>query len=313
MAAAMITVPLTICAKNEASSIRVCLTSLLESVRFAEVRHGLRIDPLVVLDDCTDETEAIVASLGVATRLSRGGKVEAQRAGLRPGPFQLFADADIAVEPQTLAALCVRMKTEPDLWIAMPRKLPLPPRRQTLLAQALYRYNATRGYSSQRRWFNGKLFAIRRWAVPNAAEVHARARTLAPDRLLELDRQMRVDDIFLSRAAAKAFGDKAFAEVEEGRIYFRAPETFAGMYAYYRRMRLEMERCDRLFPETARVGGADGHRNKDLLRPADWGWLGIFNLALILCRLRFTCLRIGTRYFARSPGPMWPAIEETKL
>jgi hypothetical protein len=305
------TIPLTITARDEERSIGACLDSLLEAAAFAERELAVTLDPVVVLDECTDRTAAIAQARGVRTLASRGGKVEAQRAALRGGAFHVFSDADITVERHALAALCSAMLADERLAIAMPRKLPVAPRRSTPLATALHAYNARRGWSSQRTWFSGKLFAIRRWSVPIAEELARRASALPASRFYDFAAPLRVDDVYLSRRAANDHGDAAFREVDAA-LHFRAPETWRGMYRYYRRMRRELERIDRLFPE---LHAPRQTRSPDLLAAAPPGerraWR-VFQLALAGCRIayraeRFACDRLGMP--ARNP---WPTIAETK-
>jgi glycosyltransferase involved in cell wall biosynthesis len=305
----VLTIPLTITARDEERAIGACLDSLLAAVAVAEREHAVAIDPLVVLDDCTDRTAAIAAARGVRTLASSGGKVEAQRAALRGGAFHIFSDADIVVEPTAIAALCAAMLANEQLAIAMPKKLPLPPRRATPLATALHAYNARRGWSSERAWFSGKLFAIRHWSAPSSRELATRAAGLPASRFYEYAAPLRVDDIYLSRRTVHDHGRDALREVD-ATIHFRAPESARGMYRYYRRMRRELERIDRLFPELPKQ-----HRTPDLLASAPpderRAWR-VFQLALAGCRLayraeRFACDRL--RMPARDP---WPAIAETK-
>lgn len=311
----MIRVPLTISAKNEASAIGPCLDSLMRSIGVAERTLPVAIDVCVVADDCTDDTVALARGRGVEVVQSTGGKVEAMRAGARPGPFQIFSDADIIVTPDTIGALCTAMIERSSLQVAFPPKTPLPPRRTDPLCRALYLYNLHRGFSSSRTWFSGKLFAIRTFDMPSRAEVQARARRLPIDRFYDYRAGMRVDDIFLSRAVLREHGPKALAETTEGTVWFRAPETFEGMYRYYRRMRLELERIDRLFPETRAVARRYGHRAPDLLPTASAGqrraWR-VFCAALLACKARYIAERW---YFARHSSNAcdpWPVVEETK-
>ena len=92
--------PLTVAAKNEEQSLGPCLDALLIAVRYA-AKQGIAFDLRVVLDDCTDDTEAVARARGVRTLRASGGKVEAQREGLREGlpagspdpPIGVFVDA----------------------------------------------------------------------------------------------------------------------------------------------------------------------------------------------------------------------------
>ena len=309
------TIPLTVAARNEERAIGACLASLRRAARFAEQHRPLRIAILVVLDRCTDGTAAVAARFPeVQIAAVAGGKIEAQRRGLRSGPFNLFADADIEISEETLLALCDAMTADPRVQIAFPPKAPLPTRRRTPLARALHAYNAARGYASGRSWFSGKLFAIRSWAIPTRAECTARARALRPSAFYAFDDGLRADDIFLSRQCLRQHGPAALRETA-GLVHFRAPETWEGMYQYYRRMRRELERTDALFPETHAVHAAFGRRTQDLLRHAPWSerrWHDLFRLALLACRARYRWERFSVDVLARPPGDPWPAVQESK-
>jgi hypothetical protein len=297
-------IPLTIAARNEERALGPCLDSYLRAIAIAEARLAVHIDPLVVLDDTVDGSAAIAASRGIPTIASTGGKVEAQRLGVRPGPFQLFGDADVIVAPDTLVALCTAMLDD-RVWVAVPDKRPLPPLRRTPLARALHVYNARRGFSSARAWFSGKLFAIRAWDAPDAAEIARRARALPPSRFHDFAAPLSVDDIYLSRRVVHDHGAASLRETA-GVVWFRAPETWLGMYRYYRRMRRELERIEQLFPEL----GAHDRREPDLLDAASASerraW-HVFHTALAVCRLAYRVERVVGRV-----SDPWPAIAETK-
>ena len=311
----MISIPLTIVARNEERAIGPSLDSLTIAIRQAERELPIRVDPLVVLDDCSDGTREEVERRGVPWITSTGGKVEGQRRGLREGAFQLFSDADIAVEPPTIAALCRVMLDEPEVQVAFPSRRPLEPRRRTPLARALYLYNRERGYSSQRTWFNGKLFAIRSWSVPEPSELLSRARRLTPSRFYDYAAGMRVDDIYLSRQVVLRHGVAALRETDTGCARFRAPETWLGMYRYYRRMRMELERLDRLFPETRDVHRRFGTRRPDRLAAAsvvERAYFALFRAALQTCRAVYRIERAYYERISSTPCDPWPPIPETK-
>jgi glycosyltransferase involved in cell wall biosynthesis len=307
-------VPVTIAAKNEQQCLGACLDALLASVRYAAAR-GIVCELLVVLDDCTDDTEAVARDRGVRTLRSSGGKVEAQRAGLREGPLCVFVDADVLVTPPTLAALVETMRARPGVVVAWPRRRPLPPRARGWLAWALHVYNRERGFSSQRTWFNGKCFAMRGWHVPTRAELAPRVARLPVDRFYDYAAGMRVDDIYLSRLVVAEGGPEALVETEEGCVVYRAPETWRGMYRYYRRMRMELERVSALFPELDAAAARFGARRADRLATAslaERAAYGAFTLALGVCRVGYRLERAYYQRFARTTCPAWPPVEETK-
>jgi len=309
------TIPLTVAARDEEASLGACLASLLAAARHAEQVRPVRFDVVVVLDGCTDGSAGVAARFPVSVLASDGGKIEAQRRGLRPGPFNVFSDADITVTDDTLLALWDEMTARPEVQIAFPPKQPLPPRRRSLLARALHRYNATGGYSSARTWFSGKLFAIRRWAIPDRAAVAARAAALPESRFHDYTDGLRADDIFLSRQCLMEHGLSALAETSRGIVHFRAPETWDGMYRYYRRLRRELDRTDALFPETRPVHARHGHRVQDLLPQAPFRERrlhDVFRLALAGCRARYRCERFAVDVLGWPAGDPWPAVVESK-
>lgn len=310
------TIPLAVTARDEARSIGACLDSLAVAIAIAEARCAIRIARLVVVDDSRDATAAIALARNWPIARSTGGKVEAQRAAQRPGPFQIFADADIAVAPDTLAELCAAMLADPARVVAVPPKYPRPPRRAwSPLARALHVYNARRGFSAQRTWFSGKLFAIRGWAIPDARAIAARAAALPPRPFVALAAPLRVDDIYLSRAIVHARGPGALHETAAGALWFRAPETLRGMYRYYRRMRRELERVDALFPELAPAARAYGTRRAEHAAEAPLGdraARAVFDVALAACRAAYRVERFAVDRLGVPAGDPWPAIAETK-
>jgi glycosyltransferase involved in cell wall biosynthesis len=301
-------IPVIIAARNEERAIGACLDSLLASARAAEARLPVRFHLIAVLDDCTDGTRGEVARRpSVEILVSSGGKVEAQRrAASLDAPFRIFADADLLADTDALGCLAQAMLEDRHLLAAFPRLEPLPPRRRTPLAKALHVYNLRRGFSSQRSWFNGKLFALRKVSLPSREEVRSRARLLPKSRFFDYEQGLIADDILLSRRVLLLGGPSALRETE-GCVRYRAPETLRGMYFYYRRLRREIARTDALFPETL---GAHQTRTADLLPQAplrEKALHAIFQGALLVCRALYR-LEVAAK-FQIDP---WPSIAETK-
>lgn len=309
------TICLAVIAKNEERSLPVSLRCLLESVNTAETALPVRFDVVVVADDCTDNTARIACSYSrIRVLTSTGGKVEAQRRVANTAPFVIYSDADVLVTKNTVSAVCRPMLENTRLQIVYPRKRPLPPVRSTFLAQALHCYNRVNGFQKPRRYFNGKFFAIRDWNVPTRAELASRLSSLPEDRFYNFHAGMRIDDIWLSRDILSRYGDCAIAEVEDGDIWYRPPETFQGMYRTYHRMRLEIERLNRMFPESVRVHQHRGY-DREAVRSASWKdrWLWrYFRIALGVCRLRYRCEKFYYQSLSSTACSAWKPIQETK-
>ncbi len=314
-------IPVIVCAKNEERALGATLDALLSACAYAEARCAFTYDVRVVLDDTTDGTADVARRHARVTLLaSRGGKVEAQRAGLRahlgaPPPFAIFCDADVRPSEDALLELTLLLQSRPDVEVATCPLRPLAPRRRSLMAAALHTYNLRRGFSSSRTWFNGKLFAMRGWDVPERASLSERIAALPSDPFYDFQAGVVIDDIFLSRKAVLARGPAAIAETARGFVLFRAPETWRGMHRYYRRMRRELERQDELFPETARAHRQYGRRSADLLPLAplrERVHYALFSGALVASRVAYVAERAFVRHVRRAPRDPWPAIEETK-
>lgn len=315
----MTEIPVAVTARNEERSLRACLASLAAAV---DAARSPSVSPrlTVVLDDTTDGSEEVARAAGVEVLSSTGGLVEAQRRVVRSfpaAPFVIFSDADLRVERPTLASLIEAMLGEESLRVAYPPKSPCPPRRRHLLARALHAYNRTDGLQTRRHYFNGKLFAIRGWRMPTREELAPRLASLRRDDFYDYHAGMRVDDVYLSRSIFMESGAEAIRQVDGGRIWFRPPETFEGMYRTYRRMRMEIERLDVLFPETREVHRRWGVRSTDRPRFRGAGaedrflWR-VFQAALVLCKARYRLERFYYRHLAPKPCDPWQAIDETK-
>ncbi len=238
------TITVAITAKNEAETIAANLRSIQIAIREAEAQLSVNYELVVVLNDSTDATESQIPA-DVSVLKTSGGLVEAQRAVADRPPFVIFSDADIIVGPTAIAEVTEAMLAAPNLQVAYPQKKPLRPQRRTVLAEALHTYNCNDGFETKRSYFNGKLFAIRNWRIPTKEEL---PRLPEVDRFLDLDAGVLADDIYLSKSILAEGGVDAIRETT-GSIWYRAPETFDGMYRYYRRMRMELARVARLFPD----------------------------------------------------------------
>jgi len=123
-----------------------------------------------------------------------------------------------------------------------------------------------------------------------------------------LSAPLMADDVWLSRAlAARAPG--AIRHIHTDPVAYRAPATLRGMSRTYRRLRRELARIDRLFPE---LPGPGRDREVDRLRGArDRLAFAIFQLALALCKAHAWLEEGAHRLASTSPDP-WPVVRESK-
>lgn len=311
-------IPIGITARNEAANILTLLKSLRTSIARATAVLGAAYEIHVLLNDNEDHTPALLAAEPDLTIWhTRGGLVEAQRALVtaRPAaPFLIFTDADILLHPETITELTAAMQSRPATGIAYAEKYPLPPLRRTPLARALYLYNRNDGYQTRRNYCNGQCFAIRHWNIPTPAELHWDS--AADNPFLHLAAGIRADDIFLSRDLLRRAGPGAFHCTPAG-IQYRPPETLQGMFRKYQRMCLEIERLHHFFPESAPAHRRWGRRAPDRQRLAaaplsEKLYYGLFQAALLLCKLAYHAQRRYYMHFSSRPCPTWLPVRETK-
>jgi glycosyltransferase involved in cell wall biosynthesis len=303
-------------ARNEERCIAATLRSLIESAVWAEQRGVASYDLVALLDECTDGTEAIVRGFPrVRVVHARGGLIEAQRLLSRSQPFVIYSDADIQVAHSVLADLTSAMQADPALQVAYPRKRPLPPSRRSLMAAALYCYNRVEGFQKARRYFNGRLFAIRDWQAPTLEQLAPRLAALPRDCFYDYHSGLQVDDIWLSRDVLLRHGADAVREIGSAEIGFRPAETFVGMYRTYLRMRREIERLNRLFPESIPVHQQRGY-DWEAERRAAWRdrvlWR-VFRVALGICKLCYFVERLYFQHLSSTPVRAWKPVIESKV
>ncbi len=314
-------IPIYVTAKNEEQTIADCLKSLLAAAEHARLLLDCNLQIAVVLDDCTDQTESVACSFTTVRIIhSRGGLVEAQRAAIIDAAeqsakdFVVFCDADILIEEQTIASMVQTMLRDPQIRACYPRKVPLAPHEQSLVAAALYSYNLNDGFQGKRKYFNGKLFAIRDWGMPSMAELQNRLAKIRPSRFYRFHEGLKIDDIYLSRKIIIESGEQAIVEAPQGSISFRPPETLEGMYQYYKRMRVEWERLDVLFPETRVAHQLRSYDTQAVHRasPRERYLWWFFRLMLQICKLRYAWERFFYERVTHKSSPIWPVVKETK-
>lgn len=300
-------------ARNEQARLGPMLTSVRHALDTAE-ELGARwqSERVVVLDRCDDQTERTARDAGASVLACPPpfGKVEALRAGMRrDGAIHVCADADVLLGPRTLFDLVETLLREPTVLVACPPLAPLPlDLPATPLAWALQRYNAARGFSSERLWLSGRCYALRFVDFPEPGELARRAEEFGTARFRGQSARLLADDIWLSRALL-AHGAHALRHVDTDPVLYRAPSSLRGMSRTYRRLQRELARVDLLFPELPRPGR---DRKVDSLHGArDRLALAIFQLALTGCRAHAQLEAAAEAWLSSAPDP-WPVVKESK-
>lgn len=215
-----------------------------------------------------------------------------------------MVDRDALLEISRVVLAC------PEVEVAYAEKYPIPPRRRTPLARALYLYNLREGYQTARHYFNGQFFAIRRWHIPTPGELCWDPRFDSP--FLNLAAGIRIDDIYLSREILSRAGKGAIRCLPAG-IRYRPPETLRGMFRKYQRMRLELERMACYFPRPEKTHGRRADASKIASAPtAEKLYYALFQAALLVCKAAYFAQKLYFTHFSKRPCPTWSPVVETK-
>ena len=261
-------IPVVVCSTPHEHGLREALTALMAAIEHAEASdEALRYELLIVLTDF-HTTVADVARSFERTELlmTHGNLIAAQRTAVQARPdadFLIFVDADIWVNPGSVLAITRAMQADPGLRVAAARKRPLDPSRWTPISRAIYAYAASAGFGRQGRFFNGRMFAIRKWNVPTAEELIAQRGPLAQDPFLRLETGIWGDDVFISLRVVYEDGPEAMVTLPNATAWFRPPETFDGLYRMYRRLRMHTDRVRALYPEYIVAHPAGQRRHSD--------------------------------------------------
>jgi len=301
-------------ARNEQARLGAMLASVFAALaRAQQLGAHWQSDVLVVLDRCSDASRQVALSAGarVLDCPAPGGKVAALQAGASAQvDVHVCIDADVLVGPCTLFDLVEALRCAPQLLASCPPLRPEPLRGLvTPLAWALHRYNAARGFSSERLWLSGRCYAVRELTFPAPAELRARAlQRPSTVRVPGLADPLLADDVWLSRALLARRPD-AIRHVDTDPVIYRSPASYRGMSRTFRRLRRELQRIDLLFPE---LPGPGRDRRVDTLRGiSDRLALLLFQGALLGCRLEARLESALQRWPGYVPDP-WPVISESK-
>lgn len=300
-------------ARNEAARLGAMLESVARGLQHAcEAGATWSSELVVVLDRCDDDTLRIARQAGARVLHCSPpfGKVEALRAGLsHEATLHVCIDADVVLGRRTLFDLVETLRREPHALAACPPLAPLPLERPiTPLAWSLHRYNAARGFSSERLWLSGRCYAVRQLDFPAPVELRQRAERHGSRRFRAARAPLLADDIWLSRHLLAQRSD-AIRQVDTDAVLYRAPRSLRGMSRTYRRLRRELARVDELFPELPSPGR---DRQIDRLQSVpDRLAMLLFQLALAVCRAHAGLERAAETWLAVAPEP-WPRVRESK-
>lgn len=255
-------------ARNEENTIRKMLDSLIESIEI--LPKWVNYELFICLNNCTDNTEAIVdgavedykkKNINLQKVHSKPGKIEAQRKVLQSRKnsegLTFFFDADIIVDKYCISALWYSYIKNPELQISYAKVEPIFFKTPSLIEKIINLYFFYPYLRNKRFYFYGRAFGIKDWNVPDFSQsdqvssFQQECITKRNKVNLQLERGPLVDDIYLSRYIAHNYGLNMIMEVKEAVVNFMPISNLTDYYYGSRRLWLELERLDTLFPEHA--------------------------------------------------------------
>ncbi len=259
---------------NEERSLQDSYQSLVEAINY--LPKYVQVEVIYCLNGCTDQSESILRNMtGPSSRMgnfdiieSQPGKMNAQQAivanrRFKDGPI-CFADADILMGRNTLAALHQKLTNDPDCMVSYAHVEPHYDNKangnQSSFPDLLFSHYNYRKHQAPRNYFHGRTFMLRDAHLfdemgHDLAERVERVRKVDPWFVehLGLEKGPLIDDIYLSRMIVAEHGLAAIAEVPEAKILFHPPTTVEDYFRVLERTRAEIKRLDLLYPEHAQI------------------------------------------------------------
>lgn len=312
--------------RNEAKS----LFRSLESIRAAMI--AARKDDIILvicINGCTDDSELIAKDfrarhddIQCEIIKSPEGLVNAQRAIVRSyrADIYVFPDADNVIAENSIVLLLQALRADRGLVVAYAKTAPLRDKENKSIFHILGLLYDSQTMLSKRYYFHGRLFATRKWYVPENEEILRRAHLNKRNEVMlkycSNGILLSADDIFMSSYIMDGWGLSAIKQVEDALCYSWSVGSLRDWLNIYRRRNIEMEKMYRWFPEY-------NYLKPYLNRRTDWKkWLKvslsnkIFWLLFILMKavfalwLRIELFSLNSDFYR--PSRQWFATSTTK-
>lgn len=257
------------------------LSHSLESIRVAMIATRENdIMFAICINGCVDDSESIAkdfrehhGDIRCEIIKSAEGLVNAQRAIVEsyPADIYVFPDADNTIAENSIALLLKSLRDDSKLIVAYAKTVPLRDEKNRSIFHLFGILYDSQTMLSRRHYFHGRLFATRKWYVPNNEEIMRRAYLNKSNEVMLKycynGILLSADDIFMSSYIMNGWGLSAIKQVEDALCYSWSVGSLRDWFSTYRRRNIEMEKMYRWFPEY-------NHLKPYLNRHTDWGkWL----------------------------------------
>jgi hypothetical protein len=216
----------------------------------------------VCINGCSDDTEERVCNFrekfpDVKTDIiySKEGLVNAQREIVKryPANIYVFPDGDNTIEKRSIKNLLAVLEKEKGVIVAYAKTTPfLHEEHPSIFGKMGYLYDSQM-MLEKRKYFHGRLFAIRDWYMPEDEAIAERAKQKPAGKyLLKYTKKgifLYADDVFMSNYIIRKYGLEAIRQVEDAESFSFAVGSFSDWWNVYRRTVIELEKIRKWFPE----------------------------------------------------------------
>jgi len=259
-----------VCARDdEIKTITPCLESIKNAISKLP-----NTEIVVCLNDYYDDIYKYLKNKHCDIKIitSFPGVICAQKAIVdsHDADFHVFIDADSIIEPDTITKLISNFEN-PAIILAYGNNIPIKSKKQSII-EKIYCLYANQTYLTKRKYFHGRFFASKKMIFPKKSTIDLKnGEKRIPFYLKQFmkDGVLIADDIYMSYVLIQKYGTESISESENANVYFNPIKTISDFYESYRRTRIEILKCNLLFPEFKTI-------EKNIERKTDWyKWYGI--------------------------------------
>ncbi|MFA6593900.1 MAG: glycosyltransferase family A protein [Candidatus Buchananbacteria bacterium] len=246
--------------RHEEATIYNALKSISEAIFYTQIQDYRLV---VCINGCSDKTPKIVNDfikdfphINCTVIESQPGLVNAQRkiVELFPAEVHVFPDADGRIKKDAIKLLLDELNKDKKLMVVYAKTVSLIDKdgRLPLVRKMGILYDSQK-MLTPRRYFHGRLFAVKKWYLPPDTEVLKRAQANKNSReLLKYCKKqplLSADDILMSSYFIDKYGFASIKQVSRAHCYAWPIGSFVDWLNVYRRRNIEVEKIKRWYPE----------------------------------------------------------------
>ncbi|MEK7664837.1 MAG: glycosyltransferase family 2 protein [Patescibacteria group bacterium] len=285
--------------RNEEKNLESFIKSLSTAINIlCHTLPKLKIEVLFCINNTTDNSKDIVRKIAfenisnVSLIESEPGKMNAitkiAHTRLFKDSMNCFIDADIILEKNCLLNLVQDLLDHKNIFLVYSSVHPNQNERQGFMQKIQKTHYNLREHINARKYFHGRAYIIRSSEI---LERNLRLSNKHPN--WGLIKGPYVDDIYLSRVIFHEYGPKSIREVTRAKVFFFPPKNIKDFYLGQRRLLLEIERLNLLYPEHVYI------QKKYFKKKINWSYFLYAKLSDFFKYLPYFFIEEGTRLLIR--------------